>query len=156
MLSMIEIFLCYARKDEQLLRELEIHLGSLKRQKFFNVWYDREIMPGREISREIDNHLNTAQIILLLVSHHFMDSDYCYLEQMQRAIERHERGEACVIPIILRPVYFDRAPFAKLRALPTNGEPITSSNWHNLDEAFFNVAEGIRKTVELLDTKFSV
>ena len=155
MSSTIEIFLCYARKDEALLKELEIHLGALRRQNFFDVWHDREIMPGKETAREIDKHLNTAQIILLLVSHHFMNSDYCYLDQMQRAIERHECGEARVIPIILRPVYWERAPFAKLQPLPTDAEPATSSCWHSLDEAFFNIAEGIRKAVEEMNTKLS-
>ncbi len=156
MASNIEIFLCYARRDELLLKELEIYLGALQRQDFFNVWHDREIIPGKERMREIDTHLSTAQIILLLVSHHFMNSDYCYLDHMKQAMERHERGEARVIPIILRPVYWEKTPFAKLQPLPTNAEPVTSSNWHSLDEAFFDVAEGIRKAAEGLDIKLSV
>jgi len=53
----------------------------------------------------IDKHLNTAQIILLIVSPDFIVSDYCYGIELQKALQRHERGEACVIPTILRPVY---------------------------------------------------
>ena len=147
-MSIIEIFLCYARKDERLLKELESHLGALQRQNYFDFWHDREIMPGKERALEIDKHLSTAKIILLLVSHHFMNSDYCYLDQMKPALERHERGEARVIPVILRPVYWQNAPFSKLQALPTNGKPITK--WQNRDEAFFDVAEGIRKTIDEL------
>ncbi len=67
-------------------------------------------------------------------------------------MERHESKDACVIPIILRPVYWQKAPFGKLQALPTDGKPIKSSSWHNLDEAFFRVAEGIREVVDKLDT----
>src|SRR5438045_3816694 len=141
----IEIFLCYAQKDEPLCKELVIYLGVLKQQRFFDLWYDREISAGTEYEREMDIHLNTAQIILLLVSQYFMNSNYCYLNQMQRAIERHERGEAIVIPVILRPVFFQRAPFAKLMPLPANKKPITDSSWHTLDDALFDVAEGIRK-----------
>lgn len=156
MASNIEIFLCYAHEDELLCNELVMHLGALKRQRFFDLWYDRKISAGTEFEQEIDKHLNTAQIILLLVSHYFMNSNYCYLIEMQRAIERHERGEARVIPILLRPVYFQRAPFAKLMPLPVNQKPITDSSWHSLDEAFYDVAEGIRNVAEELAIKLSV
>ena len=94
MASNIEILLCYAHEDELLRNELARHLGGLKRQGFFDIWHDRKIIAGTEWEREIDEHLNSAQIILLLVSQYFMDSDYCYLIEMKRAIERHERGEA--------------------------------------------------------------
>ena len=137
----IEIFCCYARKDQQLLDELRIHLRMLQRQGLIDAWYDRDIISGKERIREIDAHLDTAQIILLLISPHFMNSDYCYGIEMKRALERHERGEARVIPVILRPVYWQNAPFSKLQALPTNAKAI--SRWHTRDEAFFNVAEGI-------------
>ncbi len=151
-MSSLEIFLCYAHEDEDALKELTVHLGVLKRQGFFDVWYDREISAGIEWAREIDIHLNTAQIILLLVSQYFMNSNYCYLIEMQRAIERHERGEARVIPIILRPVYYQRTPFAKLQSLPTNHKPVMGSSWRSQDEAFFDVAEGIRRVVEELSS----
>ena len=156
MASNIEIFLCYAHEDELLRNELARHLGGLKRQGFFDIWHDRKIIAGTEWEREIDEHLNSAQIILLLVSQYFMDSDYCYLIEMKRAIERHERGEAHVIPVILRPVFFQRAPFAKLMPLPTNRKPITDFSWHSLDEAFYDVAEGIRKAAEEVAVKLSV
>jgi hypothetical protein len=148
MASNIEIFLCYAHEDELLRNELARHLGVLKRQGFFEIWHDREIIAGTEWEHEIDKHLNTAQVILLLVSQYFFDSDYCYLVEMKRAIERHEHGEAKVIPVILRPVYFQKTPFAKLMSLPTNRKPVTDSSWYSLDEAFYEVAEGIRKAVE--------
>ena len=67
---------------------------------------------------------------------------------MVRALERHEAGTARVIPIILRPVYWKNAPFSKLQALPTGGKSITGREWHNIDEAFANVAYGIHKVVD--------
>jgi hypothetical protein len=152
----LEVLLCYAREDELLCKELVIYLSGLQRQGFFNIWYDRKISPGIEYEQENDKHLNTAHIILLLISQYFMNSNYCYLVEMQRAIERHECGDARVIPILLRPVYFQRAPFAKLMPLPTNRKPITDSSWDSIDEAFFDVAEGIRKAAEELAVKLIV
>ncbi len=145
MASPIEVYYSYAHEDEPLLKQLDKHLSILKRQGVISGWSDRIISPGTEWEREIDKHLTTAQIILLLISPDFMASEYCYGVEMKHAMERHERGEVAVIPIILRPVYFQGAPFGKLQALPTDAKPVKSKSWIDQDEAFFNVAEGIRK-----------
>ena len=143
----INIFFCYAHEDEELLNKLKAQLVPLKRQHLIDVWHDRDINAGTAWELEIDKHLNSAQIILLLISPDFMNSDYCYGIEMKRALERHKRGEAHVIPVILRHVYW-QGIIGKIQALPKDGKPITDHRWHNLDEAFYNVAEGIRKVVE--------
>jgi TIR domain len=138
----ISIFFSYAYEDEILREELEKHLGVLKRRGTIEVWSDRNISAGSDWATEINTHLNNADIILLLVSPAFITSDYCYSVEMQRAIERHARGEAYVLPIIIRPVDWHETPFAKLQVLPKDGKPVT--RWSSMDEAFSNVAEGIR------------
>jgi tetratricopeptide (TPR) repeat protein len=146
----IEIFYSYAHEDEDLRKELEKHLVSLQRQGIIAAWHDRLISAGTEWEHEIDSHLNTAGIILLLISASFIASKYCYSIEMKRALERHETKEARVIPIILRPVYWKNMPFGKLQVLPTEGKPVDSSQWHNRDEAFANIVEGIHKVIEEL------
>ena len=144
----VKLFFCYAREDKALRDELEQHLSLLKRQKQITSWYDREITPGTEWEKEIDTHLNSAHIILLLISRDFLASDYCYGIEMERAMEKHEEGTARVIPIILRPVYWKGAPFSKLQVLPTDALPVTS--WPDRDRAFLNITENIHKAVEEL------
>ena len=148
---MIEIFFSYAHEDETLRNELAKQLKLMKRQGLINEWYDRDIDAGTEWKHEIDEHLNNAQIILLLVSPDFITSDYCYDIEMMRAMERHEAREARVIPVILRPCDWHSAPFSKLQALPRNAKPITT--WSNHDDAFLDVAKGIRKVVEDMGLK---
>ncbi len=144
----IEIFFSYAHEDERLRNELAKQLSLLKREGLITEWYDRQISPGREWASEINTHLNTAQIILLLVSADFMASNYCYGIEMKRALERHETGEARVIPVILRPVDWKNAAFGKLQALPEDGKPVTTLV--NLDQAFLDIAKGIRTVVQEL------
>lgn len=144
----IKLFFCYAHEDEALLDKLKAYLRPLQRQGLIDVWHDRNISAGAEWEHEISEHLKMAQVILLLVSPDFMNSDYCYSVEMKRALERYERGEATVIPIILRPIYWKEAPFGKLQVLPTDGKPITGASWHTSDEALFTVAEGIRKAAK--------
>ena len=128
--------------------ELVKHLSLLQRQGVITAWHDRKITAGTEWAGAIDAHLQSAQIILMLVSADFMTSDYCYDVEMQRAMARHEAKEARVIPVILRPVDWQAAPFGKLQALPKDGKPITT--WPNQDDAFVNVARGIRAVAQEL------
>src|SRR5205085_1249843 len=116
----IEVFYSYSHEDERLRNELDKHLSNLKQQGLIVGWYDRNISAGTEWAYEIDAHLNTSQIILLLISPDFIASHYCYSVEMKRAMERHETGEARVIPIILRAIEWKGTPFEKLQVLPTD------------------------------------
>ncbi|ESA34527.1 tir protein [Leptolyngbya sp. Heron Island J] len=142
----VNVFFSYAHKDEDLRDELAKHLKILERQGIIETWYDRDIDAGAERSTEIDKQLTSADIILLLVSSDFVASDYCYDVELKRALERHDKGEARVIPIIVRPVDLEGTPFSKLQVLPKDAKPITE--WDNQDKAFLNIAQGIRHSVE--------
>ncbi|GCA90979.1 MAG: AAA-like domain-containing protein [Microcystis sp. M53603_WE2] len=139
----LDVFISYSHRDEKLRETLGLHLASLQRQGVIKSWHDRKISAGTEWRQAIDENLNSAEIILLLISENFIASDYCYDLEMERAIARHDAGEARVIPIILKPVDWSGAPFGKLQALPKNAKPVTT--WSNRGEAFLNIAEGIRQ-----------
>lgn len=151
----IEIFCCYARKDQSLLNALKTHLSLLQRQDLITIWNDTDISPGVNYEEEIKKHLNTARIILLLISPDFMASNYCYSKEMRQAMERQMAGLARVIPVILRPVLWTAAPFGQLQALPTDAHPVVSSHWYSPDEAFLDIAVGIQKVVQELKEAFS-
>src|SRR5881227_1452443 len=100
----LKVFYSYAHKDAKLRDELGKHLVPLKRQELIVDWYDRNISAGLEWEQEIDEHLNTAHIILLLISPDFIASEYCYGIELNRALERHEAGDARIIPVLVKPV----------------------------------------------------
>jgi len=143
-----EVFFSFAHEDEELREEFEKHLSNLRRQGVISNWYDRDISTGNGWDEDIAHHLNSAQVILLLVSPDFMNSDYVNDVEMKRAMERHEAGEARVIPVILRPVDWAGAPFSNLQALPTDAKAVTL--WNNQDEAFLTVAKAIRTALKEL------
>jgi hypothetical protein len=144
----IEIFYSYAHEDQKLRNDLQKHLANMKRQGIISEWYDRDISAGSEWDDEIIKHLNSASVILLLISPDFMNSDYSNDVEVKHAMQRHEAGEATVIPIILRPVDWEGAPFSKLQGLPEGAIAVTS--WDNQDEAFLSVAKGIRHALKEL------
>jgi inactive STAND/TIR domain len=142
----VRLFYSYSHKDEDLRNELEKHLCILQRRGLITYWHDRRIGAGKEWEEEISSHLESAQLILLLISADFIASDYCYSVEMKRALQRHEAGEAHIIPIILRPVDWVEAPFSKLQILPTDAKPVT--RWEDRDEAFSVIVKGIREAIE--------
>src|SRR5216110_157854 len=145
---LIEVYYSYADADNDLRSKLDKHLSQLRRDGLIITWHKRQIVAGTDWTKALDRRLNTASVILLLVSSDFVASDYCYGVEMQRDLARHEAGETCVIPVLLRPVDWQSAPFGKLQALPSNGTPITQ--WRNRDAAFANVAQGIRAALQEL------
>lgn len=140
------IFFSYSHRDESLRDELETHLKLLERKRIISTWHDRKILPGQEWDHEIDVRLERANIILMLISSDFMASQYCWDNEVSRAIERHNAKLATVIPIILRPCDWTGAPFSHLQGLPTGMRPIT--DWPNRDQAWSEVAKSIRVIAE--------
>ncbi len=141
----LEIFYSYAHEDEKLRDQLDKHLRLLQRLNLIVGWHDRRIDAGDEWRNRIDEHINSAHIILLLISPDFIVSEYCYAQEMNIALARHGMREAIVIPIILRPVNWTGAPFGELQALPRDATPITT--WTDQDEAFAAIAGEIRELV---------
>lgn len=144
----IEVVCSYSRseQDKDLLDRLVKHLSSLKREGVITTWDEREITAGEEWQSKIDDHLDTATLILPLISADFIDSEDCYDQELERAFKRYENAEAYVIPVLLRAVDWKKKQFGDMRPLPRNGIPVTS--WTNIDEAFQDVAKGIRECVQ--------
>ena len=149
--SVIELFFSYSHKDQDMRDEMEKYLSVLKRSNRIATWHDRKISAGSEWGKEIDENLDRADIILLLVSADFLASDYCWGIEMKRALQRHESGQALVVPVILHPCDWEDAPFAKFEALPRDARPVSS--WPDLAEAFTDITRGIRAAAEELAQK---
>ncbi|WP_164001716.1 M4 family metallopeptidase [Pyxidicoccus caerfyrddinensis] len=144
----LTIFYSYSHKDERFRDTLATHLSLLRREGLLEEWHDRNIDGGEDWRQAIDQHLESADIIILLVSADFIASDYCWGVETARALERHRDGTARIIPIVVRPTNWSSAPFAGLQALPRNARPV--STWPNRDMAWMDVANGIREVVEQL------
>jgi tetratricopeptide (TPR) repeat protein len=147
----LEVLFSYAHEDEGLRDELAKHLKALEDEGVVRPWHDRGIVAGQRWDAELAARLNSADIILLLVSPDFLASDYCRTVEVRRALERDAAGEASVIPVILRQCQWRRTVLGSLQALPKDGKPVTL--WQNIDEALFDVAEGIGRAIEKLRLK---
>ena len=142
----MKIFYSYSHKDEHLRDHIEKHLTLLKDEGLIDEWHDRKIQAGQAIHEEIDIHLETSDVILLLLSPDFLASRECKNE-MCKALLQKEKNDAIVIPVIVRPcAWKDQKAISDLRAIPTDAEPIT--RWDNEDEAFLDIYENIKDIVD--------
>jgi len=142
----IEVFISYAPQDAELRRELEVHLAIMRRQGLIRAWHAEQIGPGQSWRTLIDSHVSSAQLILLLISPSFFDSDDCHDLEMAKALERWQRGEAQVVPILLRSCTWEKTQLRRLLPLPDNRSAVIS--WARRDDAWENVVRGLWRLVD--------
>jgi len=145
----LEVFFSYAREDKAYRDELATHLKPMQREGLITSWYDHNTDAGIDMKEDAKKHLESARIILMLVSPHYLASDYHYDFEMKRALEREKEGKVRVIPIMLSNTEgWQKTEFSKLLSLPRNGKPV--KQWGDRDEAYYNIAGEIRRVVEQL------
>ena len=143
-----KIFFSYSHKDERIKDFIDKHFAPLKRLDLIEVWTDRAIDAGQDFDEAIKSELEDADIILLLISPNFNNSDYIWNVELKKAIERHEKKEAIVVPIFARYCDFKGMPYAKLQGFPKNGEFIYNSSDKKGDKLCVEVADAIRRLIE--------
>ena len=141
-----KIFISYSHKDEEHKNELQSWLKSLQYSFEINVWEDRQIQIGDDWSEEILSELNAAEFIILLISKDFLASDFIQDVEVKRAFERHEKGEAVVMPVIVRPCYWQQDPIQRVQVVPKDGKPVTK--FDDEDEAWLEVLQKIKARIE--------
>ncbi|HEX8513850.1 MAG TPA: toll/interleukin-1 receptor domain-containing protein [Allosphingosinicella sp.] len=146
---MTTAFISYTHADEPLKDLFLQHLAPLRREGLIELWHDRMLNVGDHLDENIQKELASSDLIILLVSAAFLDSEYCFEEEMQRAFARQREGKARVVVVILRPCQWKNVPvgsgltLSSFLAVPKDGKPVTS--WANADEAFDDAAGFIRR-----------
>jgi hypothetical protein len=142
----MKAFISYSHRDEAMLERLHAHLAVLRKEGAVSAWYDRQILAGGSIDREVANELDGCEVFLALVSPDFLNSGYCYDKEMARAIERHEAGQIAIVPVILEPCDWQSSPLRQFKAIPKDGTPV--SEWTNKNAAWLDVVTEIRRLTQ--------
>ena len=141
----LEVLCCYAREDREMMMQLKKYLTPLEKLGQITIWSDIDVNAGEAWDQELQQHLESADIILLLLSPDFLAADYCYSAEMQRIMQRHAQGSATVIPIVLRVVHLTGMPFANLQRLPRAGRPI--NKWPDRDDVFHDILGELNQVI---------
>ena len=141
-----KLFYSYSHEDECLKNQLDKHLSALKRNGLICQWHDEKIYAGENWTDEIDKNITDADIILLLFSPAFIDSDACQKE-VERALELKKEKGTIFIPIILKEcAWKDINGISGIEVLPKKGKAIMQ--WADKDEGWKNVYDGIKNKIE--------
>jgi hypothetical protein len=141
------VFYSYSHKDAELRERLGTYLAPLAYQKKIIEWHDRKIEPGADWEIEISSQLESAHLILLLVSADFLASEYCFGVEVEKALARLKRDEVKVVPVLLKPCLWKESRFSELQIIPRDAKAITS--WASPEEALNDVASEISKLVSV-------
>jgi hypothetical protein len=142
----VDVVLSYAHKDQELCDQFREHLSGLRRARIINDWHDRQIDAGGDWAAGIDEWLERAHVVLLLVSSSFLSSDYCQDVEVRRAMERHRAGEAIVVPIVLRDCDWSDTPFGHLNKLPRHHRAVTLAP--DRDEALAGITRELKGIIQ--------
>src|SRR5205085_5737507 len=140
----------YAPEDEELLDELKEHLAPLRIQGLIREWDKRNVVAGHDWQQVASQHLEAAELIILLVSASYLASAD-YEREGLRAIARYRAGEAQVVPVIARASLWRATELAELKVLPAGGHTVTGLPSRDL--AWTEVAQGIQQLLETLVTR---
>ena len=141
-----KLFCSYCHKDSGSRDRFSEWIATLKRSKLVAEWYDGRIPAGGTVTDEIRENMKKSDIVVLFLSHDFLNSDSC-MEEVELALELRKEKKVEVIPVVLRkcPWRDPSTGLADLLALPKDGKPI--SEWSKKDDAWMSVYEGIRRVV---------
>lgn len=141
-----QVFVSYARVDEPHLMRLTVHIAPLVRDGLIDVWSDQAVAAGADWERDIQHRLATADIVILLVTPDFVASEYCFELELPEVLRRHEEEGLCVLPVLVKSVDLVNLPIGRFQGLPTERWPISA--WRDADEAWLQVARGVRKAAQ--------
>lgn len=139
----LKLFISYAHEDDAHRAALVEHLAPLLGAGVFTLWHDRRLTGGQDWAGQIDRHLAAADIVLLLVSRHFLASEYCKGVEVAQALATETAGQLRVIPVVLKSCAWTDAPIGRLQALPRDGLPIVESPYP--DRLYQQVVEGLKQ-----------
>lgn len=144
--AVIEIFLTFWYQDEDLERGLEEQLAQLRAEGVIDGWRRRVIDAAWQPQHPVDEGIHSADLILLLISSSLVSSRYLQAAEAQAGLERQRRGEAELVPIVLRPCQWQSTPLTGLTPLPSGGRPLTL--WPSQAEGLLDIGVGLRRLLE--------
>ncbi|MEZ4300530.1 MAG: protein kinase [Polyangiaceae bacterium] len=131
----VKVFLCHHENDARYSDELSKHLRSPERSQAVELWSRRCVQPGEDVRKVVDEKLEQADLILVLMSVDLLGCDYCWGVEVSAALQRHNAGRARLIPIIVRPCDW-RGCFPELKPVPASGAPLVTAT-SGIDDARF-------------------
>ncbi len=141
-----KIFISYCHANDIHFNALMSHLGAIARFNNIEIFTDQQIDVGQELDGTIQEHLQSADIVVCLVSTEYLNSDYCIRKELEVAIEKQIIDNSKIFPIIAEECIWKRTYFGKIKCAPEDGGPITK--YENISSIYLTVVDQLMNQIE--------
>ncbi len=149
-----QVFISYSHKDEESRKYVEEHFSVFSKQNKLSFWSDKEIEPGEEWSPVITKELDRASVAVLLLSRHFLSSDFIMDKEVPLFLEKREKGELEILFLMLSPCAWQEVEWIeKLQGFPRNNYPLSGMNRHEQDEVLVQFSMKVREKCKIQENK---
>ncbi len=132
---MAKVFISYSHVDEKWKELLQSHLGVLAKQDKLEIWEDRQIKLGGDWQTAIEKSLNDCHIAILLISRHFLNSDFIQNAEVPVLLQRRINNGLLVIPVIIAPCPWQAVDWLKaMQGYPKDNQALSGMTDHQIDE----------------------
>ncbi|MCW5924999.1 MAG: TIR domain-containing protein [Saprospiraceae bacterium] len=143
------IFISYAEEDAPVKDAFIKEFSPAAQSNHWRLWQDGEIKPGAFWDNEIKANLEKAEVVVLLVSSDFLNSEYKNIVELKHALAKQQQGLALVIPVILDDcLWEDHDMLPKIQAVKANERIKEKGNKDEMKAALQWAARQVRDSVK--------
>ncbi len=139
----MKIFVSYSHKDKRYLDALKPHLIPLIRERNIDLWDDSRIHAGAQWKDEIESALEEAQVGILLISKHFLASDFIDKNELPPLLNSANSRGVIILQIIVSPCMIPES-LSQFQMINSPNETITQKNHANREKIYLKVAKEIK------------
>lgn len=143
-----KIFVSYAHTDKDWLERMNVHLKPLERSHNVELWTDQKIGVGKRWLDEIENALADAHVAVLLVSAHFLASDFIADGELPPLLQKAEQEGTRIMPVIVGSCDFRGHP--ELGAFQSANDPeapLQALSTVQVDQVFVKLKRAIEEAL---------
>lgn len=143
-----QVFISYSHKDNKWLTELLTTLAPYIRQQLLDVWTDTRINAGSLWRDEISKALDQARVAVLLVSRHFLASEFIAKEELPPLLEAQEKEGLTILWVVVSASAYDISPLAKYQAINDPSKPLDSLSGPKRNRELVRICREIKAAID--------
>lgn len=124
--STLPVFISYSHKDRRWLDDLHSMLSPLGEADSVQIWWDGKIKPSDEWRKEIENALSSARVAVLLVSRHFLASDFIAEVELPYLLEAARLHKVKILWLLVSPCLYEHTLLKDFQAVNDVARPLSS------------------------------
>ena len=142
-----QVFISYSHKDREWLELLQTMLKPLVRKNSVSVWDDAKIKAGAKWKEEIQRALWEAKVAVLLVSPHFIGSDFIAKHELPPLLEAARKHGVVILWVYLSSCLYEETEIKDYQAAHDISKPLNSLTPAEQDHVLAQVCRKIKGAV---------